>query len=146
MLKLLTILLLMPSMMFGQAIGSLSTCWPSERPLGYIYNRSSFANTADFTLKGGMTMSSNGSAINIGGGAGTFDRYATLLTPHSFSNYAITMDVKMINAADNSSYGVGIGLRSINASFPEDIFGWVNLSTVSTPGQLLLYNSSGRLL
>lgn len=146
-MKLLTMFWLIPSMIFSQ-INTRTAFepvinWPSESTLGYIYNKSSFTDTSDFTLKGGIIMSVNGGAIDVSGGVGTFDHYATILTPHSFSNYTVTMDNKMINAPSSTSYGVGLGLKSINQLFPQDIFGWVNLSTGAVPGQIFLYNSSG---
>lgn len=87
-----------------------------EHPLGIIYQKNSWTSTDltnDFTQSGGITASVVSNKIQISGGANT---YTQLLKINGASYLEhVTMSVKVkLGALTTSSYGFGIGWRSLN--------------------------------
>lgn len=99
--------------------------------IGDIYNKNTWDNTSDFTTFGDATVSLSGSYINIGSATnGSFNNYIKFSRVTNLNKYRMVIEFKIINAPSATTYGLGLGLRSLN-SRPFDSYHYV--ATIGLP-------------
>lgn len=128
------------------AITGLSTSLAGKQSTytyyGNLYNKSSFANTSDFTTNG-ATASISGSAIAISGGTSAGD-----LTHSLDYTYDTQLDNWIIEATlvvptvTSTSFGLGIGMKSSNTGYVASLQGFVDLSSGANAGKIGLTGGS----
>lgn len=103
---------------------------------GSLYNKSTFANTSDFTTNG-ATASISGSSISVSGGTSIGDLTHTLDYTYDtqLDNWVVetTFTVPTITA---TSFGLGIGMRSSNSFYGASLQGLIDLSSGVNAGKI----------
>jgi lysophospholipase L1-like esterase len=82
---------------------------------GYtIYNKTSWSSTGDFINVGSTTVSTNSkNKIKLSGGVGSYTKSIELTNPTGLEKWDFVM-VSKIDTVHNDSYGIGVGIRSVN--------------------------------
>lgn len=103
---------------------------------GSLYNKSTFANTTDFTTNG-ATASVSGSSISVSGGTSVGDLTHTLDYTYDtqLDNWVVetTFTAPTITA---TSFGLGIGMRSSNSFYAASLQGLIDLSSGANAGKI----------
>lgn len=115
--------------------------FPNYKTVGTIYSKSSWTDLLDFITRG-ATVASNGTKIDLSGGAGTFDKSVGFGNPTQHDKWRIKTIFKISSAIGSTTYGIGIGKRSINTN-PFNILGRIDISSNTTRGNIIISNNSG---
>ena len=96
---------------------------------GIVYEKTTFANTSDFTATG-FTPTISGNYLRIAGGSSDFTKYVTINNLIT-SDEDIEMEVKFIirTAPNSSGFGIGIGKKSINSYYTNSFVGQFSMAT-----------------
>jgi hypothetical protein len=126
------------------------TQWPAETTVGTLFYRNFFLDTLDFDKHGSVTMSKNGSYLDMSNGdaAAPYDNYVTWGTPHLLLNAKIEVITKLTGALSSTSYGqFRPGFKSINTALndPHDMFMSFPTTNSGSAGVYIL-NQSGTII
>lgn len=87
----------------------------NSTPKGYLYNKSSWSDLLDFNTYGNTTASISSNKIIIGTtSAGSFGDALALKTATGLNKWKMTLELQVVNAPASTTYGLGIGIKSIN--------------------------------
>lgn len=123
-------------------IKAIKNCiWPDEKPLGFLYNKSSWSDTLDFISHGNAYQVLNGDNIELRSTTtGSFGDYLTVGTPSMLQAWNMKVRFRL-TAWGATSFGIGVGLHWFNSANQFDLLGTIGLTTAGTTA-LNVYKSN----
>jgi len=109
---------------------------PIDTILDDDFARSSLGD--DYTTEGDADFITDGSSLIVSGGSGSF---SDLIKYNAYTSCLEKHTIKLrflVTTKDSTSYGIGIGVRSINVSDYRSLLGRIDLSTGPTSGKVML--------
>jgi hypothetical protein len=102
---------------------------------GLIYGRGSWANLNDFD-NNGVTSSISGNKILLqpSGSAGTFTQTLDLKQATCLEYWRVLVHYTLKTSPGATSYGLGVGVRSINTHVTSSVLGYTDMTTDATNG------------
>lgn len=88
---------------------------PLYKVKGFIYNKSTWTNTTDFTTNG-ASIALNGSYLDLSGGTGSYTKSVDLNNSSQLDKWKIETTFEVASAVAAPNYGMGVGKRSINTN------------------------------
>jgi len=142
-IRLFFILFLILTFILVNMISAAGATGPN--PLGIIYSKSSWTNTADFITHGNTTAVLSGTNVNIS--SSTQDDWNNIIDITGYrtklEKWRFRLRFRIITWS-GSSYGLGFGLKSANQYVQNDVMGFIQTTNSGAGGLYIL--KSGRTI
>lgn len=109
---------------------------PNPVPYGIIYENDNFTDASDFTAFGDASAVASGGKLRVTCVTnGTFDQYLVLnTTTTGLGKHKTTIEFELPNAPASNTFGLGVGIRSVNTYVPLSMVARISLTNTGTQG------------